>query len=490
MDFEEQTTGLESALIQVPQEQSLLSRKQVPVKDEIVEEVKKQLLLAGPLVASNFLLFGMQLISVMYVGHVGELALAGASMATSFASVTGLSLTRGMGSALDTFCGQSYGAKEYHMLGIHMQRAMLVLLLVNIPLAFVWANAGRILEFLGQDPEISAAAGNYACLLIPSLFAYTILESHARFLQTQNNVVPLIVSTGAATLVHLLNCWVLVYKTSLGYRGAALATSVTYSINALLLALYVRVSPSCKLTWTGFSKEAFHGIPNFLKLSIPSAVMVSLEVWSFEMIVLLSGFLPNPKLETSALSISFNTCLMVYMIPLAFSGTVSTRVSNQLGAGQPRMACIAICVALSIVVTEGIVAAAVMILARNVWGYCYSSEKEVVKYVGEMLIFVALSHFFDGPQSVLSGVIRGSGQQKIGAYVNLGAYYLIGIPTAVLLAFVQHIGGKGLWIGIIMALFVQALSLAIIVICTDWEKEVKKASDRVFNRVTVAESSS
>lgn len=82
---------------------------------------------------------------------------------------------------------------------------------------------------------------------------------------------------------------------------------------------------------------------------------------------------------------------------------VSTRVSNQLGAGQPRMVCIAICVALSIVVTEGIVAAAVMILARNVWGYCYSSEKEVVKYVGEMLIFVALSHFFDGPQSVLSG---------------------------------------------------------------------------------------
>ncbi|BBN67956.1 MATE efflux family protein [Prunus dulcis] len=431
MDFEEQTAGLESALIQVPQEQSLLSRKQVPVKDEIVEEVKKQLLLAGPLVASNFLLFGMQLISVMYVGHVGELALAGASMATSFASVTGLSLTEWV-APLDTFCGQSYGAKQYHMLGIHMQRAMLVLLLP---------------------------------------FAYAILESHARFLQAQNNVVPLIVSTGVATLVHLLNCWVLVYKTSLGYRGAALATSVTYSINALLLALYVRVSPSCKLTWTGFSKEAFHGIPNFLKLSIPSAVMVSLEVWSFEMIVLLSGFLPNPKLETSALSIS-------------------TRVSNQLGAGQPRMVCIAICVALSIVVTEGIVAAAVMILARNDWGYCYSSEKEVVKYVGEMLIFVALSHFFDGPQSVLSGVIRGSGQQKIGAYVNLGAYYLIGIPTAVLLAFVQHIGGKGLWIGIIMALFVQALSLAIIVICTDWEKEVKKASDSVFNRVTVAESSS
>lgn len=38
--------------------------------------------------------------------------------------------------------------------------------------------------------------------------------------------------------------------------------------------------------------------------------------------------------------------------------------------------------------------------------------------------------------------MRGSGRQKIGAYINLGSYYLVGIPTAVLLAFVFHIGGK------------------------------------------------
>ncbi|XP_004296419.1 PREDICTED: MATE efflux family protein 6-like [Fragaria vesca subsp. vesca] len=69
----------------------------------------------------------------------------------------------------------------------------------------------------------------------------------------------------------------------------------------------------------------------------------------------------------------------------------------------------------------------------------------------------------------------------------------MGIPTAVVLAFVFHIGGKGLWMGIIVALFVQALSLAIIILFTDWEKEVKKASDRVHNsdnRPTAADTSS
>ncbi|XP_004307901.1 PREDICTED: MATE efflux family protein 6-like [Fragaria vesca subsp. vesca] len=489
MDAEKQRGGLESPLIPAPHEHALQSRKGLLNKDEIVEEVKKQLLLAGPLVSSNFLLFGTQVISVMYVGHLGELSLAGASMATSFASVTGLSLILGMCSALDTFCGQSYGAKQYRMLGIHMQRAMLVLLLVSIPLATIWFNAGRILQFLGQDPEISSAAGDYARLMIPCIFAYAILQCHARFLQTQNNVVPMIVSTGTATLLHFLICWLLVYKTSLGYKGAALANAITYWINALLLFLYVRISPSCKRTWTGFSKEAFHGLPTFLRLSIPSALMLSLEIWSFEMSVLVSGFLPNPKLETSVLSISLNTCAMAYMIPLAFSGAASTRVSNQLGAGQPRLARLAACVSLCLVVIEGIIVAAVMILGRNVWGYCYSNEKQIVDYVGEMLIFVAISHFADGPQSVFSGVIRGSGQQKIGAYVNLGAFYLIGIPTGLVFAFGLHIGGKGLWIGIVLAVFVQALSLAIIVICTDWDKEVKKASDRVHKAISAGDVS-
>ena len=69
----------------------------IETKDErenktVVEEVKKQLWLAGPLIAVNLLLNSLQLISIMFVGHLGELPLSGASMANSFASVTGFSV--------------------------------------------------------------------------------------------------------------------------------------------------------------------------------------------------------------------------------------------------------------------------------------------------------------------------------------------------------------------------------------------------------------
>jgi MATE family multidrug resistance protein len=39
------------------------------------------------------------------------------------------------------------------------------------------------------------------------------------------------------------------------------------------------------------------------------------------------------------------------------------------------------------------------------------------------------------------GVLTGCGKQKIGARVNLAAYYLAGIPLAVLFAFFLHLNG-------------------------------------------------
>ncbi|KAI3836417.1 hypothetical protein MKW98_008178 [Papaver atlanticum] len=71
-------------------------------------------------------------------------------------------------------------------------------------------------------------------------------------------------------LLHFLVCWVLVFKAGLGIRGAAIATSISYWINLILLVLYVKYSEKCERTWTGFSKEALHDILNFIRLAIPS----------------------------------------------------------------------------------------------------------------------------------------------------------------------------------------------------------------------------
>ena len=59
---------------------------------EVLSQSKKQLRLAAPLAAGFLLQKVIQTISIMFVGRLGELPLASASLATSFASVTGFSL--------------------------------------------------------------------------------------------------------------------------------------------------------------------------------------------------------------------------------------------------------------------------------------------------------------------------------------------------------------------------------------------------------------
>ncbi|ESQ43275.1 hypothetical protein EUTSA_v10013374mg [Eutrema salsugineum] len=457
-------------------------------KSSVKEEVKKQLWLSGPLIGVSLLQFCLQVISVMFVGHLGSLPLSAASIATSFATVTGFSFLMGTASALDTLCGQSYGAKMYGLLGIQMQRAMFVLTLLSVPLSIIWYNTEHFLVFFGQDKSIASFAGSYARFMIPSIFAYGLLQCFNRFLQAQNNVFPVVICSGITTSLHVLLCWVLVLKSGLGFKGAAVANSISYWLNVVLMFSYVNFSPSCSLTWTGFSKEALHDILPFVRLAIPSALMVCLEMWSFELLVLLSGLLPNPVLETSVLSICLNTAGIVWMIPFGLSGAASTRVSNELGAGNPKVAKLAVRVVVSIAIAESIVVGSVLILIRNIWGLAYSSEPGVVTYVASMMPILALGNFLDNLQCVLSGVARGCGWQKIGAFINLGSYYLVGVPSGLLLGFHFHVGGRGLWLGIICALVVQVICLSLVTIFTNWDEETKKATKRVESSSGVKDS--
>ncbi|KAJ4709814.1 Protein DETOXIFICATION [Melia azedarach] len=342
----------------------------------------------------------------------------------------------------------------------------------------LWSQAIPYAWYLHTESNAHTSSRTFNRWMSPSLSAYGILQCLNRFLQTQNNVIPMLISSGFTACLHIFVCWVLVFKSGLESKGAALAITVSNWVNVFLLGIYINFSQSCIKTWTGFSAEAFHDVIGFVKLALSSAIMICLEYWSFEMVVLLSGLLPNPKLETSVLSISLNTCWMVYMISVGLGGAISTRVSNELGAGNSQGAKIALRVMITIAITQGLTVGITTILVRKVWGKLYSNEEEVIKYVAKMMPLLALSDFLDGFQCVLSGAARGCGWQNLCAYINLGAYYVVGIPSAVLFAFFLHIGGMGLWVGIICGLSIQIIALVTVNACTNWDNEAKKAMHR------------
>ncbi len=207
--------------------------------------------------------------------------------------------------------------------------------------------------------------------------------------------------------------------------------------------------------------------------------MYCLELWTHHGMVIVAGLLPNAELETSTLSICITTVTILYTIPYGISAAVSTRVSNELGAGQPGAARAAVAVGVSMSLTESVLMATLLYTKRHVWGCAFSGDEEVVESVAECIPFIAVLILVDSISGVLCGVARGCGWQAAGAAGNLAAFYMVGWPAAVVLAFVYDLKVKGLCIGLLLGMLVQAVTYGMLTIVTDWEKQAEVALRRV-----------
>ncbi|KAF5460986.1 hypothetical protein F2P56_020816 [Juglans regia] len=440
-----------------------------------LEEAKNQLLFSLPMILTNVFYYSITLVSVMIAGHLGELQLAGATLANSWAVVTGLAFMIGLSGALETLCGQGFGAKLYRSLGIYLQTSCIISSVFAVILSVVWFYTEPILILLHQQSSIAKTSALYIKFLIPGLFAYGFLQNMLRFLQTQSVVWPLVLFSGLPLAINAGLAYTLVHWTSLGFKGAPLAASISLWISVLMLAIYVNRAKKFEHTRAGFSLESFRYILTNLKLALPSAAMVCLEYWAFEILVLLAGLLKNSETTTSLIAMCVNTEAISFMF--AYGLSAAARVSNELGAGNPTGAKKAMEVTLKLSILLAITIVLVLALGHNLWAGLFSSSTTIIKEFAAMTPLLAMSIFLDAVQGVISGVARGCGWQHLAVYVNLGTFYIIGIPIGCLLGFKTKLGVKGLWIGLICGLFCQGSTLLLITLRTKWVKEEVPGDD-------------
>ncbi|KAL0753254.1 hypothetical protein Bca101_090922 [Brassica carinata] len=368
-----------------------------------VEESKAQIVYSLPMIFTNLFFYCIPLTSVMFASHLGQLELAAATLANSWTTVTGFAFMVGLSGALETLCGQGFGAKSYRMLGIHLQSSCIVSLVFTIFISILWFFTESVFGLIRQDPNISKQAALYMKYHAPGLLAYGFLQNILRFCQTQSIITPLVVFSFVPLVINIGISYVLVYLSSLGFIGAPIATSISLWIAFLSLGTYVICSDKFKDTWTGFSLESIRYVVTNLTLSLPSAAMVCLEYWAFEILVVLAGLMPNPEITTSLVAICVNTEAISYMLTYGLSAAASTRVSNELGAG-------------------------------NVKGAKKATSVTTNEFAS-LRFFLAASITLDSIQGVLSGVARGCGWQRVVTVINLGTFYFIGMPIAAFCGF-------------------------------------------------------
>ncbi|MBA0557284.1 hypothetical protein Golob_014361 [Gossypium lobatum] len=436
-------------------------------------------LLSGASIIVSVFNYMLTFVTLMFTGHLNALELAGASIASVGIQGLAYGIMLGMASAVQTVCGQAYGAKKYAAMGIICQRAIVLHIGASVILTFLYWYADTVLQAIGQSASIAEQGQVFARGLIPQLYAFAISCPMQRFLQAQNIVNPLAYISVGVFLLHILLTWLAVDVLGYGLLGASLTLSLSWWILTVLNGLYIVLSPSCKETWTGLSTKAFKGIWPYFKITAASAVMLCLEIWYNQGLVLISGLLPNAAIALDSISICMNYWNWDINFVLGFSAAASVRVSNELGAGHPKLTKFSVIVVNATSIFISTVFTAIVIICRSLLIKAFSTDAEVIQAGTSLIPLLAISIFLNGIQPILSGVAIGSGWQHIVAYVNLTTYYIIGLPIGCVLGFKIGLGVEGIWWGMVVGVLLQTITLIILTARTNWDLEVEKAADRL-----------
>ncbi|CAM8936528.1 hypothetical protein QQ045_012828 [Rhodiola kirilowii] len=448
-----------------------------PSTSEAVDEIKAIGNISGPTVMTGLLWYSRAMVSMLFLGYLGELELAGGSLAIGFANITGYSVISGLAMGMEPICGQAYGAKQMKLLGLTLQRTVLLLFSISVPISFLWLNMKSILTLCGQDESISSVAHVFIVFSIPDLFLLALLHPLRIYLRTQNITLPITYCSALSVAIHVPLSFILVVYFKMGIAGVALAMIWTNANLFLLLFCFVLISGVYKPSWVAPSMDCLRGWTSLLSLAIPTCASVCLEWWWYEFMILLCGLLVNPQATISSMGILIQTTSLVYVFPSALSLGVSTRVGNELGANRPARARFCMIVSLACSVLLGLAAMAFTTLMRHKWGRLFTNDPEILKLTAIALPITGLCELGNCPQTTGCGVLRGCARPTAAANINLGSFYLVGMPVGILMGFVAKLGFAGLWLGLLAAQASCAFFMLIVLIRTDWILQAERASE-------------
>uniref|UniRef100_A0A3B4TG07 Multidrug and toxin extrusion protein n=1 Tax=Seriola dumerili TaxID=41447 RepID=A0A3B4TG07_SERDU len=434
----------------------------VDYKNETVQFLK----LAGPVFISQLMSFLIGFVSMVFCGHLGKTELAGVALAIAVINVTGISIGCGLASACDTLISQTYGSGNLKRVGVILQRGVLILLLACFPCWAVLINTQPILLAVRQSAEVAA-------------FMY---QLQGRYLQNQGIMWPQVISGALGNVLNAIINYIFLNLLDLGIAGSAAANAISQYSLAVFLYAYICARGLHKATWDGWSGDCLQEWGSFLRLAIPSMLMHCLEWWLYEIAGFLAGVIS--EVELGAESIVYELAAIAYMFPMGFSVAASVRVGNALGAGNTEQAKLSSKVSLICASIVSCVIGACLGVSRDVIGYIFTTEKDIIQRVADVMKMYGFIHVAEAFAGVTGGIVRGAGKQMIGAVCNLVGYYLIGFPIGVSLMFPVKMGIVGLWSGFLICVLIQSTFFTVFLCKLNWKKATEEALVRAGVHIT------
>ncbi len=424
-------------------------------QNEIKTEARLLMKIGGPVIIAQLLQMSMSFVDTIMAGRLSPQDLAAIAVGTSVLMPV-VVLCLGCMMAVTPIVAQNVGGRHFYQIGKNARQVLWLGFILAIPGFFILRNLDFVFVALQVTDEIIPIASGYLRAIswgIFPAFAYAALRYFNEGLSVTR---PAMYIAIIGTLVNIPANYVLMFGKfgfpQLGAVGTGYASSIVFTIMFLAM-LWFTASHKPYKRFDIFGKFRWPEkkyLSELVKVGTPIGISSSMEVSMFAVVSLLISTLST--LEIAGHQVAINIASICFMIPLGLSIAISARVGNSIGKGRPEEARFRGYIGVAISTFFMICTASVLVLFPETISSIYTNDEEVIAIAVQLLAFAAIFQISDGLQVSGFGALRGLKDTKVPMYVNLVAYWVIGIPVAYLLGFTFEYGAPGFWGGLIAGL--------------------------------------
>jgi len=395
------------------------------------DEVRRLLQLSGPIAMAQLGSMTLGVVDMMMLGRVGSDAMAAAALGHIVMMGAAIPLS-GLLMGADPLMSQAHGRGDKEHIARVVQRSLVLVPLITLPLLLICLCAPWILTALKQPEHLIPAASRYILINLPGLPLFMCFGALRQYLQSRGIVRPGMWILLAVNLVNAFANWVLIFGNlgapAMGIDGSAISTCVTRSAMVLAIILWIRRARLHEGYWLPWGRESFRGLGRIVSIGLPITISLAVEMWAFQASSLMAGSLGEVPLAAHALV--FNVISLIFMVPLGLGLASSVRVGNLIGDGDPRGAQRTAWVALGLGAIFMASISAVFVALPAAVPRAFTPDPALVALGATLLPIAALFQVCDGAQVIAAGILRGMGRTRMPAAAHALGFYALGLPLA------------------------------------------------------------
>ena len=179
-------------------------------------------------------------VTALYAGQTKDIhILAAIGMVQNMNMLLPYSLTFGTGRALCTLVSQSMGQGNHRQCAEYLNHQLIVVTSWFFPLILFMFNSSWLLQQVGMNREASDVTQNYAKILLWGFYMDSMYQSVKLYLLSlEDTFIPLVQQT-VSVLLHPLWCYLIMTHTDYGINGCAIAQDITYTLQFVMLMIYL-----------------------------------------------------------------------------------------------------------------------------------------------------------------------------------------------------------------------------------------------------------